>query len=150
MSSVIPLFCAPLHTALMHAVHRPRLSTRHPRPPRTCVRVCARPPGGSSDATQIPPMADTSNSARPRVRVSRSDDAAALAAAKRVWAAATTEPSLITDDYDEMGADDCVAVAWAGGLPVGAGRVITAGGNARIERVFVLPAWRARGTGRTL
>jgi len=78
--------------------------------------------------------------------VSRSDDGRAIAAARRVWDIAG-----IALDQDEFwGAEDSVAVAWQGGLPVGAGRIVKLEGNARIENVFVLEEMRGRGVGRSL
>lgn len=143
---VITAFCAPAHAALLRTTQRPRLGARRARVARPLL--CAQMPADSSGPRQT----DASGAqARPRVRVSRADDVAAMAAAERVWAAGAAELGpLSEDEEEELGADDCIAVAWAGGLPVGAGRVIMTGGNASIERLYVLPSYRGQGAGRAL
>lgn len=136
-------FCSPTSLGTFpSASHSSKLCERRGRPVHSRIFLCASFPKSAQDPAT-----------RPRVRVSRSDDAAALAAAQRVWAEALDEfgiPTLDEDATRELGAHDSVAVAWLGGQPVGAGRVIEESGNARLELVYVLSAWRGQGAGRAL
>lgn len=124
---------------------RPRLYTsprRCARPARVAPRLCARGvEAAPADTSQLPV----------RVRVSPASDAAEVTAAEGVWSAAGDASDFVADRAQwaqDAGAFVCVARTYADDHPVGAGRVVRDGGNARLELVRVTSDVRRRGVGR--
>ncbi len=137
-------FCHPLPVPSAFR-QTPAISARRPRLPRVCA-IHSQSSFPSSNTNNTNSKTEKDEEAKPRVRVSHPDDGQAVAAARRVWDTA----GIRLDKDDAWGAEDCVVVAWQGGLPVGAGRMVKSEGNARIENVFVLEEMRGRGVGRSL
>lgn len=130
---------------------RPPLSTRRPvTAPVPVVRACATPADdhGLRNANNVNSTKAEEESVR--VRVYPADDEVGKVVASGIWESAGKALTAFDENEDTAGARDRFAVAWIAGRAVGAGKMTPTQGNAKLERVYVAPEWRGKGTGRAL